>query len=95
MIKAINDRVIIKRLDADSVSAGGIHLPGAEKPERGEIVACGPGAWDHYGEHRLRMAVAVGDKVLFGKYSGQTFKLPGVEGELLALREDDIIGILD
>lgn len=91
-IQPLHDRVVLKRLEAESVSPGGIHIPdvAAEKPEQGEVLAVGPGKHNEVG--LVPMAVSVGDKVLFGKYSGQTVKLDGAE--VLVMREEDIIGIL-
>ena len=80
-IRPLSDRVIVKRLEAETKTASGIIIPDAatEKPDQGEIVAIGNGK--------------VGDRVLFGKYSGQAFKIDGQE--LLTMREDDIIGVVE
>lgn len=93
-IRPLHDRVIVKRMEEERKTASGIVIPdnAAEKPDQGEIVAVGNGKIGDDGKVRP-MNVKVGDKVLFGKYSGQAFKLDGVE--LLQMREDDIIGIIE
>ena len=93
-IRPLSDRVIVKRVEEDLKTASGIVLASTavEKPDQGEIVAVGNGKIGDDGKLRA-MSVKVGDKVLFGKYSGQTFKLDGQE--LLTMREDDIIGIVE
>jgi len=92
-IQPLHDRVILKRLEEERRTAGGIVIPdtAAEKPQTGEVVAVGPGKTDDSGK-LLAMGVKIGDKVLFGKYSGQEFKIDGQD--LLHMREDDIIGIV-
>ena len=92
-LRPLHDRVIVKRLEEERQSAGGIVIPdtAAEKPSMGEVVAVGPGKTDENGKLQP-MGVKAGDKVLFGKYSGQEFKM-GNE-DLLHMREDDIIGIV-
>ena len=92
-IRPLNDRVIVKRLEEEKKSAGGIVIPdtAAEKPSQGEVVHAGPGKTDETGK-LIPISVKVGDKVLFGKYSGQEFRLEGQD--LLHMREDDIIGIV-
>ena len=82
-IRPLHDRVIVKRLEEERTSAGGIVIP--------EVVFAGPGKTDDSGKV-LAMGVKPGDKVLFGKYSGQEFKLDGQD--YLHMREDDIIGIV-
>ena len=93
-IRPLHDRVIVKRVEEEKKSAGGIVIPdtAAEKPSQGEIVAVGPGKVDDNGR-TIQMGVKVGDRVLFGKYSGQEFKLSGQD--YLHMREDDIIGIVN
>lgn len=93
-IRPLHDRVIVKRLEEVRKTASGIVIPdaAAEKPDQGEIVAVGNGKIGDDGKVRP-MNVKVGDKVLFGKYSGQAFKMDGVE--LLQMREDDIIGVIE
>ena len=93
-IRPLHDRVIVKRIEEERKTASGIVIPdtAAEKPDQGEIVAVGKGKKDDNGK-LIAIDVKVGDKVLFGKYSGQEFKLDGQD--LLHMREDDIIGIVD
>lgn len=92
-IRPLHDRVIVKRKDADTMSAGGLHLPEAskEKPQEGTIVAAGPGARKEDGT-LIPMDVKVGDNILFGKYSGSEIKIDGET--LLIMREVDIFGIV-
>ncbi|MDO4248926.1 MAG: co-chaperone GroES [Neisseria sp.] len=93
-IRPLHDRVVVKRVEAEEKTASGIVLPGAaaEKPDIGEVVAVGEGRRNKAGE-RVALDVKVGDKVLFGKYSGQTVKVDGEE--LLVMREEDIFGIVE
>jgi chaperonin GroES len=92
-IRPLHDRVIVKRLEAESKSAGGIVIPdtAGEKPDQGEVVAVGPGKKTDEGKV-LPMDVKVGDRILFGKYSGTTVKVEGTE--LLVMREEDIMGVV-
>ena len=92
-IRPLNDRVIVKRVEDERKTAGGIVIPdtAAEKPSQGEVVAVGPGKLDDNGKI-VAMGVKVGDRILFGKYSGTEFKMDG--DDLLHMREDDIIGIV-
>ena len=92
-LRPLHDRVIVKRLEEERKSAGGIVIPdtAAEKPSMGEVIAVGPGKTDDNGK-LLAMGVKLGDKILFGKYSGQEFKLDDADN--LHMREDDIIGIV-
>ncbi len=93
-IRPLHDRVIVKRLEEERKTASGIVIPDAatEKPDQGEIIAVGSGKVGDDGKVRP-MNVKVGDKVLFGKYSGQSFKMEGQE--FLTMREDDIIGVVE
>jgi chaperonin GroES len=93
-IRPLNDRVIVKRLEEERTSPGGIVIPdaAAEKPIRGEIIAVGRGKVLENGEVRA-LAVKAGDKVLFGKYAGTEVKIDGQE--ILVMREDDIIAVLE
>jgi chaperonin GroES len=93
-IRPLHDRVIVKRLDEERKSAGGIVIPdtAAEKPEQGEILAVGKGKKDDNGK-LIPVDVKVGDKVLFGKYSGQTVRVKG--DELLVMHEEDILGVIE
>lgn len=92
-IRPLNDRVVVKRLEAEKKTASGIVLPGAaaEKPDMGEVIAVGEGKLLDNGQ-RQKVDVKVGDKIIFGKYSGQTVKVDG--DELLVMREEDIFGIV-
>ena len=92
-IKPLHDRVVIKRMEEEKLSAGGIVIPDSatEKPIKGEVVAVGTGKVLDNGQVRAPQ-VKVGDKVLFGKYSGTEVKLDGVE--LLVMKEDDLFAIL-
>ncbi|MCP2040315.1 chaperonin GroES [Neisseria sp. HSC-16F19] len=93
-IRPLNDRVVVKRLEAEEKTASGIVLPGsaAEKPDMGEIIAVGAGKLLKNGD-RQKLDVKVGDKIIFGKYSGQTVKVDGEE--LLVMREEDIFGVIE
>ena len=93
-IRPLHDRVIVKRIDEERKTASGIVIPdnAAEKPDQGEIIAVGPGKRDENGK-LITLDVKVGDKVLFGKYSGQTVKVKG--DELLVMREEDIMGVIE
>ena len=92
--KPLNDRVLVKRLESEEKTAGGLFIPDTakEKPSRGEVVAVGPGQSDESGK-RIAMSVKAGDNVLFNKYAGTEIKLDGVEH--LVMREDDILAIID
>jgi chaperonin GroES len=92
--RPLHDRVVVRRIDAETKSAGGIIIPDTvkEKPQQGEVVAVGPGARDEDGKvHPLD--VTVGDRVLFGKWSGTEVKIDG--DELLIMKESDIMGVVD
>ena len=93
-IRPLHDRVIVKRLEVERMTAGGIVLPDSagEKPDQGEVLAAGPGKRDEAGK-LIPRDVKVGDRVLFGKYAGQTVKVDGQE--LLVMREEDIMGVLE
>jgi chaperonin GroES len=93
-IRPLNDRVIVKRLEEERTSPGGIVIPdaAAEKPIRGEVLAVGNGKVLDNGQVRP-LAVKAGDKVLFGKYAGTEIKIDGQE--ILVMREDDIIAVLE
>jgi chaperonin GroES len=92
--RPLHDRVAVRRVEAETKSAGGIIIPdtAAEKPQQGEIVAAGPGARDETGK-LVPLDVKKGDKVLFGKWSGTEVKVDGQE--LLIMKESDIMGILE
>lgn len=93
-LRPLHDRVIIKRLEAETKSAGGIVIPdaAAEKPIKGEVIAVGTGKILDDGKVRP-MAVKAGDTVLFGKYSGTEVKVDG--DELLVMREEDLVAIIE
>jgi len=93
-IRPLHDRVIVKRLEDERKTASGIVIPdtAAEKPDQGEIMAVGNGKILESGDVRP-LAVKVGDRVLFGKYAGQTVKVHG--DELLVMREEDIMGVIE
>ena len=93
-IRPLHDRLIVKRLEEERKTASGIVIPdtAAEKPEQGEVKAIGKGKVQEDGKVRP-IDVKVGDKVLFGKYSGQTVKVEGEE--LLVMREEDIMGVIE
>ena len=92
-IRPLHDRVVVRREEEETKSAGGIVLPGsaAEKPSQGEVIAVGNGRILDNGEVRM-LDVKAGDKVLFGQYSGNTVKIDGEE--LLILNESEILGVL-
>ncbi len=92
-IRPLHDRVIVKRLEEERKSAGGILIPdnAAEKPDQGEVIAIGNGKVGDDGKVRP-LDVKVGDRVLFGKYSGSTVKVEGTE--YLVMREEDIMGVI-
>ncbi|PXW23686.1 co-chaperone GroES [Paraburkholderia caballeronis] len=93
-LRPLHDRVIVKRLDQETKTASGIVIPdaAAEKPDQGEVLAIGPGKRDDKGAH-IVLDVKVGDRVLFGKYAGQTVKVDGQE--LLVMREEDIMAVVN
>ncbi|MFO7748370.1 MAG: co-chaperone GroES [Orrella sp.] len=93
-LRPLHDRVIVKRLDNERKTASGIVIPesAAEKPDQGEILAVGPGKKNEDGKVQP-LDVKVGDKVLFGKYAGQTVKVDG--DEVLVIREEEILAIVN
>ncbi len=92
--RPLHDRVVVKRLEEDSKSAGGIIIPDTvkEKPMRGEVVAVGPGARDESGKINP-LDVKAGEIVLFGKWSGTEVKIDG--DDLLIMKESDILGVIE
>jgi len=92
-IRPLHDRVVVKRMEEERTSAGGIVIPDSatEKPAEGEVIAVGNGKVNDAGETRA-LDVKVGDKVLFGKYSGTEIKVDGAE--VLIMREEDILGVI-
>jgi len=93
-LRPLHDRVIVKRIDSETKTASGIVIPdaAAEKPDQGEVKAVGKGKILEDGKVRA-LDIKVGDRVLFGKYSGQTVKVDGEE--LLVMREEDIMGVIE
>ncbi len=91
--RPLHDRVVVKRIDAEEKTKGGIIIPdtGTDKPQEGEVVAVGPGGRDEAGK-LIPMGVQAGDHVLFGKWSGTEVKLDG--DELLIMKESDIMGVV-
>ncbi len=91
--RPLHDRVVVRRLESEAKTAGGIIIPDTvkEKPQQGEIIAVGPGGRDEAGK-LIKLDVKAGDKVLFGKWSGTEVKLDGEE--LLIMKESDIMGII-
>ena len=93
-IKPLHDRVVVRRIDEEERTPGGVIIPDTakEKPMQGEVLAVGPGARDESGK-RIAPDVSVGDTVLFGKWSGTEVKIDGEE--LLIMKESDIMGVLE
>ncbi|EGB16421.1 Chaperonin Cpn10 [Pseudodesulfovibrio mercurii] len=93
-LKPLNDRVLVKRLETEEKTAGGIYIPDSakEKPMKGEVVAVGPGKLDEDGK-RVKPTVKTGDIVLFAKYAGSEISIDGEEH--LVMREDDILAIVE
>lgn len=92
--RPLHDRVLVRRIEGDEKTSGGLIIPDSakEKPQEGEVVAVGGGAKDEYGA-RVALDVKSGDKILFGKWSGTEVKLDGEE--LLIMKESDIMGIIE
>ena len=93
-LRPLADRVIVKRMENETKTASGIYIPdnAAEKSDQGEVLAVGPGKRNDKGE-QIALNVKVGDRVLFGKYSGQTVKVDG--NELLVMKEDDLFAVVE
>jgi len=93
-LRPLHDRVIVKRIESETKTASGIVIPdnAAEKPDQGEILAVGPGKANDKGDVKP-LGVKVGDRVLFGKYSGQTVKVDG--DELLVMKEEDLFAVVE
>jgi chaperonin GroES len=93
-VRPLQDRVIVRRMEEERKTASGIVIPDAatEKPDQGEVIAVGNGKVSDDGK-LIPMSVKKGDKVLFGKYAGQAFKMDGQE--YMTMREDDIIGVIE
>jgi len=94
-IKPLGDRVVVKPLEEEERTKGGIVLPDTakEKPQQGEVMAVGPGEWDDEGEKRRPLDVKVGDRVLFAKYAGTEWKHE--DDEYLILRQSDILAVVE
>jgi chaperonin GroES len=92
--RPLHDRVVVKRIEAEQKTAGGIIIPDTakEKPQEGEVVAVGPGARDESGK-LVPLDVKAGDRVLFGKWSGTEVKIDGQD--LLIMKESDILGVIE
>ena len=92
--RPLHDRVVVRRVEADTKTAGGIIIPDTakEKPQEGEIIAVGPGARDEAGK-LMPLDVKVGDRILFGKWSGTEIKIDGEE--LLIMKESDVMGVVE
>ncbi|MBO4313378.1 MAG: co-chaperone GroES [Desulfovibrio sp.] len=92
-LEPLNDRVLVKRLESEEKTAGGLYIPDTakEKPSKGQVVAVGPGKLAENGS-RVAMAVKKGDEVLFNKYAGTEVKLDGVDH--LVMREEDILAVI-
>jgi chaperonin GroES len=92
--RPLHDRVVVKRVDSEEKTKGGIIIPDTakEKPQEGEVIAVGPGARDENGKVQA-LDVKVGDRILFGKWSGTEVKIDGEE--LLIMKESDIMGIVE
>lgn len=93
-IKPLEDRIVVKALDAEQTTASGLVIPDTakEKPQEGEVLAIGPGRWDDDGEKRIPVDVSVGDKVLYSKYGGTEVKYQGEEYLILSAR--DVLAVL-
>lgn len=93
-IRPLHDRIVVRRMEEERTSAGGIVIPdtATEKPDKGEVIAVGHGKITDSGDVRA-LDVKVGDKVLFGKYSGTAVKVEGEE--LLVMREDDVMAVIE
>jgi len=92
--RPLHDRVLVRRIEADTKTAGGIIIPDTakEKPQEGEVIAVGPGARDEAGKV-VPLDVKMGDRILFGKWSGTEIKIDGEE--LLIMKESDVMGVIE
>jgi chaperonin GroES len=92
--RPLHDRVVVKRIDAEEKTKGGIIIPDTakEKPQEGEVVAVGPGGRDENGK-LIAIDLKVGDRILFGKWSGTEIKIDG--SELLIMKESDVMGVIE
>jgi chaperonin GroES len=94
-IKPLEDRIVVKPLDAEQTTASGLVIPDTakEKPQEGEVLAVGPGRWDDEGEKRIPLDVSIGDVVLYSKYGGTEVKFAGDEYLILSAR--DVLAIIE
>ncbi len=94
-IKPLEDRIVVKSLEAEQTTASGLVIPDTakEKPQEGEVLAVGPGRWDDEGENRIPLDVAVGDVVLYSKYGGTEVKYNGEEYLILSAR--DVLAVIE
>ena len=92
--RPLHDRILVRRIEADEKTAGGIIIPDTakEKPQEGEVIGVGPGARDESGK-LVKLDVKVGDRILFGKWSGTEIKLNGED--LLIMKESDVMGVIE
>ena len=92
--RPLHDRILVRRIEADEKTAGGIIIPDTakEKPSEGEVIAVGPGARDDVGKI-IQLDVKVGDRILFGKWSGTEIRLNGED--LLIMKESDVMGVIE
>jgi len=92
--RPLHDRVVVRRIEAEEKTSGGIIIPDTakEKPQEGEVVAVGPGARDDHGQ-LVELTVRPGDRILFGKWSGTEVKIAG--DDLLIMKESDILGVIE
>ena len=92
--RPLHDRVVVRRIESEEKTKGGIIIPDTakEKPQEGEVIAVGPGARDEDGEY-IKMDVQAGDRILFGKWSGTEVRLDGED--LLIMKESDILGVVE
>ena len=92
--RPLHDRILVRRIEADEKTAGGIIIPDTakEKPSEGEVIAVGPGARDDAGKI-IELDVKVGDRILFGKWSGTEIRLDGED--LLIMKESDVMGVIE
>lgn len=93
--RPLHDRVLLKRIESEGKTAGGIIIPDTakEKPMEAEVIACGPGAYNEDGDERMALDVKVGDVVLVSKWGGTEVTIDGVE--LLIVKESDIMGVIE
>jgi chaperonin GroES len=93
-IKPLEDRIVVKSLDAEETTASGLVIPDTakEKPQEGEVIAVGPGRWNEDGDERIPLDISVGDKVIYSKYGGTEVKYSGEEYLILSAR--DVLAII-